>query len=148
VKRGVILQRKGFKSTELLAGIVVIAAIAALATVAISDVQAKSRDSVRKRDLLAMKSALGLYYADQKPEAYPLNSEEERVDGNTDALSIALLNGYLEKIPVDPKNATPHVYTYESLNSAQDYRLTATLENKKDPDGKNGDDGGYVITPN
>ncbi len=141
------MKQKGFTLIELLVVVAIIGILAAMVMVALSGARAKGRDARRKNDLREMKVALELYFADQRPEAYVATTAQETIDGTTDTLSAALLAGnYMKTVPVDPRNTGNYVYTYESLNAAADYELTATLENANDPEGNAGAAGGYVVT--
>ena len=141
------MNRKGFTLIELLVVIAIIGILAAMVLVGLSGARAKSRDARRKSDLRAIKTELELYYSDQKPEAYVTAATAVTIDGTTDALSAALVSGgYMKTVPVDPRNTGNYVYKYQSLNSAADYKLTATLENAKDPEGNASAAGGYVVT--
>lgn len=141
------MNRKGFTLIELLVVIAIIGILAAMVVVALGGARAKGRDAVRKSDLAQMKSALELYFGDQKPEKYVVEATGVTINGIDDTLTAALVAGkYMKKVPVDPKNAAPYLYKYKSLNSAADYQLTATLENAQDPDGASGATDGYVVT--
>lgn len=144
------MNRKGFTLIELLVVIAIIGILAAMVLVGLSGARAKSRDARRISDLRVIKTELELYFADQKPEAYPAAATAVVIDGTSDALSTALIGGdYMKTVPVDPKGGstgTPYVYKYQSLNSAADYKLTATLENEKNPEGNAGAADGYVVT--
>ena len=138
---------RGFTLIELLVVIAIIGILAAMLLVSLSGARAKGRDARRKSDLREMKVALESYYGDQKPEKYVDSPTAVTINGTTDALSAAILaGGYMKAVPTDPQNVGNFVYTYQSLNSDADYKMTATLENTKDPDGNNGAAAGYVVT--
>lgn len=140
------MNRKGFTLIELLVVIAIIGILASMVVVALGGARAKARDAARKSDLSQIKNALELYYADQDPESYVVTTAKETINGTTDTLSAALLDGYMKSVPADPRNTGNYVYTYESLNSGADFELTATLENTKDPDGNGGAAGGYKLS--
>lgn len=141
------MNRKGFTLIELLVVIAIIGILAAMVIVALGGARAKARDANRKSDLAQIKTALALYYSDQKPEQYVATAAVENINGTTDTLSAALIAGeYMKKVPADPKNTGSYVYTYQSLNAAADFQMTATLENANDPEGAAGAAGGYVVT--
>ena len=88
----------------------------------------KKRDNTRKADILKLRDALeesrkGSLNQTYYPSAItPATLEKE---------------GYIEKIPTDPTNAVPYVYTYLGSPSpcaggCTGYTLTACLENKND----------------
>lgn len=140
------MNRKGFTPIELLVVIAIVGILATMVIVALGGARARTRDATRKNDLAQLKSALELYYADQKPARYVASNGKETISGTTDSLSVALMNGFMKEIPVDPKNKGSYIYTYESFNNGADYELTATLESKKDSDGNGGVPGGYKLT--
>lgn len=88
----------------------------------------KGRDSKRKGDLQALKTALEQYYNNNK--AYPVANCPPL--GGCITLGFALSPNYIRSLPQDPKNVAPYVYTY--AGTAQNYTLTATLENTNDKD--------------
>ena len=128
-----------------------IAIIGVLATVGVSSyaqVLQKSRDTKRKADLAEMKKILQFYYSTngRYPPAgscaYGTNCYVFSTAG--DDWIPALIPGYTDRLPIDPRNnadgpwtvATENYsYSYGNLTSdGQSYDLTARLENTSDPD--------------
>ena len=117
--------------------------------------QQKGRDSRRKSDLDALKKALELAKGDSTSSAYypgcPGASTDCILDGgatpnadtteNPDIQSTTTT--YIKKVPADPKNSAPYVYTYVPLpdgcegasgigSLCTDFSLVACLENAND----------------
>lgn len=123
MRKGLALsQSKGFTLIELLVVIAIIGILAAMVLVALSGARAKARDAQRKSDLRTVKGALELYNSDH--EAYPA--------GNYAAITTALQPTYVKTIPTDPQGTNP--YVYEADAAADNYVLSALLENANDPD--------------
>lgn len=89
-------------------------------------------DAKRKSDLKMIQTALKSYAADHKGK-YPLLTDTSR-DGKF--LEI-LVPKYLNESLVDPINNDKYFYQYISKDGIH-YTLSCQLENKKDPESKNG----------
>lgn len=141
---GDILKRwhkKGFTIVELLIVIVVIAILAAVSTIAYTNVQAKARDAQRKSDIQTIAKALELYYMDHGqyplsrcgatttpacPTPKNINSFwSSTSDGSWNVLESALVPEYLPKLPVDPRSTVSSQagiyggYQYEYLTYSE-----------------------------
>ena len=88
----------------------------------------KERDAKRKSDLVIIQQALEKYKQDTlNAQYYP-----------TALTPTTLLKpGYVSKIPTDPNNISPFLYTYQGtptgcVINCTGYTLTACLENKND----------------
>ena len=111
LKKGEVLNKKGFTLFELLVSISIIAVLTGVAMVSYGGLNKKTRDSRRTADLEKIRIAL----------------EAARQIGNTYPSNIAGLvsGGYLDKTPVDPK--TKVVYAY-SRPTSYTYRVCAYME--------------------
>lgn len=127
-----------FTLVELLVVIAIIGILSGIGSVSYSGVQQRGRDAQRKNDLSQIKIALSTYYNAQVPATYPVASSKLTITGTSDALSTALKPSYIKSMPQDPLNTGFYVYKYQSLNSAVDYKLFGTLENKNDKKGWTG----------
>lgn len=136
--------KKGFTLIELM---IVVVLIGVLSGVVISVINAggfrsKAKDSQRIADLEKIRSALELYFSDNR--VYP-NFGWLEVTGS-DAMSSALQTTYLNKVPSDPNgvitgNSTPcsvpesNRYNYNSVSTGGGYVLTAIMEIDSSNDG-------------
>ena len=146
--------KHGFTLIELLVVIAIIGMLASFAIASFNSAQAKGRDSRRKADLNAVKTALELAKQDCRGGSwYPLGTGGS-VEGNRYAfLGFYLKNtnlNYIKIVPLDPLNGDVNYY-YGYTNStitldvctettgamtrdgSTEYRLTARLENTSDP---------------
>ena len=137
-------RRLGFSLIELLIVISIIGILVATATVSWTNAQQKSRDSKRKSDVKSIQQALELYLQDNGtyPEAdasglIKCPSGGIQWGGNFKCGTIT----YMNPLPKDPINATigtiNHTYYYQASSPSEPiltYKLSAGLENSKDPE--------------
>lgn len=104
---------KGFTIVELLIVIVIIAILAAISIVAYNGVQARSRDSIREKNIATIIKALELYYIDN--QAFPSsNSSSTKIntswvttaDSSWAVLENQLVPKYVSVLPKDPQAST------------------------------------------
>jgi prepilin-type N-terminal cleavage/methylation domain-containing protein len=126
---------KAFTLVELLIAVAILSILTGLASVSYINVQQRGRDAQRKNDLSQMKIALSTYYNAQVPARYVVAASKITINNSSDALTVALKPSYLKNMPQDPTGTGNFVYKYQSLNSANDFKLFATLENKNDTKG-------------
>ncbi|HQA83853.1 MAG TPA: prepilin-type N-terminal cleavage/methylation domain-containing protein [bacterium] len=125
--------KKGFTLIELLVVIAIIALLSTLSVVALNSARVKSRDARRLSDIKQLHTALEMYF-DQN-QSYPTTT------GALGSGNFACLNSagwaavncsgtvYMQKVPTDPKNSTPFVYTYTPQGSgATSYTIAYALE--------------------
>lgn len=130
---------KGFTLIELL---VVVSLIGVLATLVLANLNAarqRGRDATRKSDLRNIQTALRLYYNDYG--SYPDNMAGNIAGCGADGTSICIwgdsfesgIQKYMSILPTDP---LPDIdYTYQQID-ADDYTLSACLENASDEKGQ------------
>ena len=138
-------RRHGFTLIEILIVISIIAILISAASFNYTSARQRSRDAIRKKDLQALKSALLLYWQDQKK--FP--GEVGRTyasDGTNQWIpqppgSPLLTPEYIKALPQDPIQTNPpigdcssklNVYCYVLAEDDQNFVLWAQLENKKD----------------
>ena len=122
-------RRHGFTLIEILIVISIIAILISAASFNYTSARQRSRDAIRKKDLQALKSALLLYWQDQK-----------KFTGEVPG-SPLLTPEYIKALPQDPIQTNPpigdcssklNVYCYVLAEDDQNFVLWAQLENKKD----------------
>jgi prepilin-type N-terminal cleavage/methylation domain-containing protein len=142
-------RRSAFTLIELMIAVSIIAILTGIAAVSYAGIQQRGRDASRKNDLSQVKVALSSYYASQTPAVYVSAATTVTLNGSTDIISTSLSPNYIKTIPVDPLNTGSNVYKYQSQNSAKNFKLFGTLENKNDTKGWGGGSAwvadGYIL---
>ena len=126
--------KKGFTLIELLVVIAIIALLSTLSVVALNSARVKSRDARRLSDIKQIRTALEMYFDNN--QLYPSGSAVSLGSGSYACLNV---NGwtasttctstvYMQKVPTDPKNATPALYTYTQNGSGASYTISYILE--------------------
>lgn len=145
-----MIQRKtsGFTLIELLVVISIIGLLSSVVLSALNSARSKARDAQRVRDLGELRKALALYY--DKNGSYPDVTVSPRssaeVSWNTagNPLYALVTQGFISKLPVDPKNtpsdnflydySTDYSYFYNTGNVGNStYDLVTRLENAGNP---------------
>lgn len=139
--------KKGFTLTELLITISIIGLFASIVLVAVDSAGKKSRDSVRKSDILQLEKALEFHYdkygSYTQPETQTNDTSSSCADSSGRGawcagsdLQILITDDMIERISKDPINSGAFRYTYEPWDAGQGgyaragqaYDLCATLE--------------------
>lgn len=94
-----IFSLRGFTLIELLVVISIIAILASIGMTVYTQSQKKARDAKRKADIDAISNAYEVNYIEGATNPYKLLTTSMFSDG---------------KIPLDPKNTSPYLYTYRS----------------------------------
>lgn len=130
------LHKKGFTLIELIVVMAIVSILASLLVVNFSDVNKKGRDSKRKSDVQAMRTALELYRADEG--SYPCGSPA--LPQTSGGAFVSPSDGtfeYMKKVPKDPRSDGDYYYEGEDADGnlvCSTYILIACLENKNDSD--------------
>jgi len=121
--------KRGFTILELLVVMAIIGMLASIIFVALSGIQAKSRDTRRVEDMREIKKALALYYVGTN--RFPSASGPTVLDG-TDVISTALIDaGAIPAFAGDPVSPA-YDYTYTPSGVAS-YTITFCLETDSIP---------------
>lgn len=126
-------RRLGFTLVELLIAISIIAIISSVGYVNFNSAQEKSRDSARKTDLKAIKTALVSYYQDN--EVYPGNFGTDYLS-NSSSWIPGLTPSYIQKLPTDQKAENYYLYKISNA-SGKDFELWAQLDKTNDQEAYN-----------
>lgn len=122
------MKKRGFSLIELILVIAIIGLLAAVITVSVSGAKIRGRDARRDRDIHEIRTALGLYAADNgrfptADEPYPV------VLSGADDISTALISGgHIPKIPTDPIGNDPLLYSYTAITNGGSYVLRYCYE--------------------
>ena len=111
--------KKSFTLLEMLIVLGIIATILSVLTVSFSTAQKKSRDSKRKSDIKAVQIALEQYYSACN-YSYPTSIPAAGISCNGNVI--------MTGIPVDPKSATPYIYSTVAPASSGFTICTNSLE--------------------
>ena len=128
-------KRLAFTLIELIVVVAIMGILTAVVTVSYSGINARGRDAQRINDLTQLKLVLSTYYNAQTPTVYVTSVSVATLNGTSDPLTTTLVPGYIRAIPLDPSNTGSYLYKYQSLNSAKNFKMTATLENKNNKKG-------------
>jgi len=128
VLKNITKKEGGFTLLELLIVIVIIGILALLIIPNITSAPKKARDTQRKTDMRAIQKGMEEYFTSNN--VYP---------ATLGALELPATSPIIKKVPVDPKNSTPYVYTYTASAALDSYTLHGCLENA-------GDNGQFVTT--
>ena len=111
--------KKGFTLIELLIVIAIIGVLATIVIVNFNSSRVKSRDAKRQGDINGLRSAL---------EIYNNNNSVYLTTSTSFSASLAPLvtSGFINSVPVDPKNSD--VYVYQYAGDADGYALGVTYE--------------------
>ena len=127
----------GFTLIELLVVVSILGILISIGFYSFENARQKGRDSRRIQDLSAIKTALVLYYQDNKQ--FPKDTLNQTY--TLDSLNIDLTPTYTEKLPQDPLQSNTasdncsnksYIYCYQ-LNSDGTFVLWAQLENVNNP---------------
>jgi prepilin-type N-terminal cleavage/methylation domain-containing protein len=138
--------RSGFTLIELLIVIAIIGILSGLLMVNFSGTRERARDTKRKTDLQAVKTALQLYASDFS--TFPAANANRIAGCGAAGTTVCAwgsgatagsqfsagnpLSVYMGALPGDPLSPTQQ-YVY-ATSATVDYTISATLENRSDPD--------------
>ena len=143
--------KKGFTLVEMLVVISIISTLSSVVLSSVNSARSRARDAQRISDLGEMKKALALYYDEYGyyPDASitEYSSTGTSPEWNTvgNPLYALVTQGFISRLPVDPKNtpvgnhaynsATSYAYMYSTYenNYKTNYDLITRLENPGNP---------------
>lgn len=119
-------KRNGFTLVELLVVIAVIALLMSVVLAVWSGLKAKSRDTKRVADVKAIQDALALF--NTTAQRFPISADVLVLTG-ADAVSLELISsGSIPAVPLDPLNAAPYQYSYQTDADGSTFIVTYYLE--------------------
>jgi len=132
-------QKKGFTLIELLVVIAIIGLLSTIVLASLNGARAKARDAKRKGDMIELRTALQMYYADHG--SYPsywgsgsggywggVNASCAGTNGQTsgpEAYIQGLTPNYIAILPTDPAINPPPCYGYLYRSDGVEYKLLA-----------------------
>lgn len=119
------MNKKGFTLIELLVAISIIGILAAVSLFALQGARQSARDTRRKSDIEAIRSAIELYRADCNDYPAALTPGQPLIGDNTPS-SCSSTNTYMAVIPDDP--VTGRDYGYSTNAGRTTYALCSSLE--------------------
>ena len=131
--------KKGFTLIELLIVIAIIGILSTIITFSYIGAKARARDATRKSDMNQIKSVLAIYYADQNPNAFLVQTSPIAADPTSTGLS----TDYIKTFPADPVGT--YLYMYQTDTDGQNYVLSCSLENANDSDIKTSAPTGFTL---
>lgn len=111
----------GFTLIELLVVITVIGLLSAMILVGLSGVRSQGRDTRRVADLRNTQNALEIYF--NKSATYPAGGSWASLEQTLRGAGIGV-----SKLPSDPLDRTPYLYSYAVSGDGLHYVMSATLE--------------------
>lgn len=122
----IFLKNKGFSLVELLVVIALIGMVTTIATLSITTIRAKSRDTKRLEDIKQIQNALQSYFIDEKE--YPASlTPGQALIGPTSSTT------YIKIIPTAPNQADGNCtnelnqYVYQQTENGKSYKLSFCL---------------------
>ena len=105
-------KKRAFTLIEILVVVAIIGVLAAIVILNLDKAQARSRDARRQADLDGLMKATRMYFTEKK--ALPVNPTSGSTcrPGTGTCLSELVAGGYIQNLPLDPKNDATYIYTY------------------------------------
>lgn len=133
--------KPAFTLIELLIVVTILGILASLVVASFDKAQQKSRDSLRKTDVDALKKTMELAKHDSTGQYYFPNCDTGTscniTNTNTNPDLAPATNPYIKAVPTDPKTKAGYLYLPIGCvaGGCTDYTLVACLENANDPQG-------------